>query len=628
MVYVRFINMDKPYRSTQERAADVSTPRTYAQVVSGSPPCPVPKPRLSLLRPAPVAAPRRARVSAAVSSPVAAPRRLAAVSVAPLRVAVPHRRVPVIDASRAPLGVPVPYRKGPAVAPLVQAPAAAPVVQALAFAPVVRAPVVAPAAPRRKRPAQQALPPRHQAAVPTINGRVNQPAASNNNMQLVIRHGIPRRTCFAMEFTSKRRYLSVTQFISDNKLFMGRALEQRAPRRFKLHMAVEAEFHQATDEDQRKNWHLSTRAQPVEDVDEYFSSSASALDEKIAEYSALGSEWKIARIIKLSLVVSEYSELCRLSGQCHFQTPAMIRNKHCVINVNNDDTKCFVYAVLAALKHHLIDNGQRHRSQKYDCYLDELKWDVDDMPMRLVNIPKFERMNPAVAVNIIKFTPPSLNNYVPADEEGEVFKHPCLDLVYRSKQSITAETKVVHLLLCENGEGQFHYMAVTSLDRLLNCRRSGLVGRRIHNKICHSCLRMFRLQSTLDKHKPLCETLKVFGTIYTMPEKSHLEFDQWQKTIPPKFIVYADFESLLEKPDDEGNLLQVHMPIAAASLVLKPDGSRPYNDFYGEDCIVSFLRHLEILAKDVHQWYVANAHVPMRRLCEIEVDQHDETLCC
>ena len=106
---------------------------------------------------------------------------------------------------------------------------------------------------------------------------------------------------------------------------------------------------------------------------------------------------------------------------------------------------------------------------------------------------------------------------------------------------------------------------------------------------------MFRYQEALDKHATICETLKVFGTVYKMPKKSHLGFDQWAKTIPPKFIVYADFESVLELPqlDDDGasvhptSTLQVHLPIAAGSLTLGPDGGNgAYHEFYGANCAV------------------------------------------
>ena len=120
------------------------------------------------------------------------------------------------------------------------------------------------------------------------------------------------------------------------------------------------------------------------------------------------------------------------------------------------------------------------------------------------------------------------------------------------------------------------------------------------------------------------------------PDKTRLEFDQWQKTIPPKFIVYADFESTLEQPADidandeeTRNVLQVHMPIGAGALLLGPQGgSGSYTRFYGENCVVKFMRHLESQAKQVHRWYSDNAHLPMRDLVEVEVDEHEAANRC
>ena len=397
-------------------------------------------------------------------------------------------------------------------------------------------------------------------------------------------------------------------------------------------MVVEAEFTHANDDEQEKKWHLSTAAVPVDNngLIEYFNSNATHLDEKIAQYSALGSGWIVSRVLKLSLVVSQFTELCRLSGQCHFETPPLISNKKCCINIQNNDNLCFLYAVLAALKYDAIPNGCRSRAASYEQYMNELQYDAEEMPMQIINIPRFERRNPQVAVNVIKYTPPSLLARMRVDEEAEIFKHPCFDLIYRSKSQATEDVKVVHLLLVENKEKQFHYMAITQLERLLNCNPSERCNTHIRNHVCHSCLRLFRLQSTLDTHKPMCETLKIFGTVFTAPEKNHLEFDQWQKTIPPKFIVYGDFESILERPGDDlpTSVVQVHMPTAAGALVLDPYGGSEYKHFDGEDCVVDFMKHLEVVSKEVYQWYEDNAHEPMRDLCEIEEEEHREAAHC
>ena len=500
---------------------------------------------------------------------------------------------------------------------------------------------------RRRRAQQQQLPERLQAAAPRLSINVGGgiAAATNNNnnsytMKINVKRGIPRRTCFALEFIpGRQRYQSVAQFVNINLDVLRDTLKQHVPPRYKLQVCVEAEFHHATDSQQTKKWHLSTPAEAVEDLDEHLQASATSLDEKITQYSALGSGWRIERVVTLSLVVAEYSDLCRLGGRCAIDTPKMIAKKFCCINVQNTDNRCFLYAVLASLKYDMLPRGTRHRPAVYDRFMDELKYSDEDMPMQLINVPKFERQNPHVIVNIIKFTPPSRLNRLPDGEDAEVFKNPCFDLIYKSNQKYAAaDAKIVHLLLVNNSDGQFHYLTVTKLDRLLNCHKNDLVGRQICSHICHSCLRLYRHRAALEKHKPLCDTLKVFGTVYSTPKKTKLEFDQWNKTIPPKFIVYADFESTLEKPtvaddddDDEEvrSVLQVHKPIAAGSLTLGPDGGcGSYSSFYGEDCVIQFMRHVESLAKEVHQWYSNNAHLPMRQLVEIQVDEHEAATRC
>jgi DNA polymerase type B, organellar and viral/Recombination endonuclease VII len=495
------------------------------------------------------------------------------------------------------------------------------------------------AVPQHKRVAQQPLPQRYQAAAPSINRAVS---SSNNNSYMIkinIKRGIPHRTCFAIEFIpGRQRYLSVSQFVNINLDLLRETLQQHVPHRYKLQVCVEAEYRHSTDTDKTKKWHLSTPAATVEDLSDHLQSAASSLDDKIAQYSALGSGWKIERVITLSLVVAEFSDLCRLGGRCGIDTPVMIRNKWCCTNVQNTDNKCFLYAVLAALKHDVIPDGQRHRPSVYTRYLAELKYKDEDMPMRLINIPTFERHNPQVAINIIKYTPPNRLNHLPYDDAAEVFKNPCFDLVYKSKQNnVAADAKVVHLLLVDNSEGQFHYLAITKLNRLLNCHKNDLVAKQIRSHVCHSCLRLYCHQTALDKHIPLCKEIKLFGTVFTPPEKTYLEFDQLSKTIPPKYIVYADFEATLEKPasaddeddeDDARSVLQLHLPIAAGSLTIGPYGDTEYKQFYGEECIVEFLKHLETLSKEVFEWYEACAHRPMRPLYEVEENEYDDAENC
>ena len=121
--------------------------------------------------------------------------------------------------------------------------------------------------PRFKTPApatasshqQQQLPPQYQAAfrrpVSINRGPITSTTSSASTMTLTLKRGIPRRTCFAMEFTpapQHEAYLTVTSFVEDNSDFMRTSLLDNAPRLFKVHMSIEAQFSHATNLDQVK----------------------------------------------------------------------------------------------------------------------------------------------------------------------------------------------------------------------------------------------------------------------------------------------------------------------------------------------------------------------------------------
>ena len=181
--------------------------------------------------------------------------------------------------------------------------------------------------------------------------------------------------------------------------------------------------------------------------------------------------------------------------------------------------------------------------------------------MSLSNIPKFERKNPHIRINVLKY------NDVESDEEEEaeeILKNPNLDLVYRSINKNTNATPV-NLLLFE-GSKTWHYAAVTNLNRLLNSRYSNT---RIQSRWCRNCIAGFRDEKALAKHQPLCDSNTVGASAFTMPEDLNLEFANWHKIISPAYTIYADFESVLhDNDDDDASRPQKHMPAAAAYLMI------------------------------------------------------------
>ena len=81
----------------------------------------------------------------------------------------------------------------------------------------------------------------------------------------------------------------------------------------------------------------------------------------------------------------------------------------------------------------------RERVSHYTELLSTLKYDELWMPMKLVNIPKFESLNKSFEVNIL--------SYSEKDKNTTYYKHPNVDIIYRSRN----DTPQIYLLLLEKG---------------------------------------------------------------------------------------------------------------------------------------------------------------------------------
>ena len=266
----------------------------------------------------------------------------------------------------------------------------------------------------------------------------------------------------------------------------------------------------------------------------------------------------------------------------------------------------------------LVRNANLNRPCKYQEFLHEINYDESEMPMKLFNIPSFERKNQGIAVNVIRYVEDDMANAEDEDEEQDIYHHSRFHLAYRSINLQKINAIHLNLLLIEKS-GIFHYIAVTDLNRLLNTHQNGYSSTPIYRKWCSKCLTGFRKTDSFDKHLPLCHVMRVGATIFTMPEHDRLSFSDSHKSISPTTVIYADFESILVKPqEDEVRVLQYHHPIAASFLMIQNSplssslSSSSYKEFYGPTCIVDFLNALHDCACLVYHWYQVHGKFNMK----------------
>ena len=130
------------------------------------------------------------------------------------------------------------------------------------------------------------------------------------------------------------------------------------------------------------------------DEDEFYITMTERIIEKMATLQqAEGSGWRLHSIIKLELHTVSYNPL---RGETWIALPKELANKKAIINVKNNDNKCFLWSVLRAL------NPCENKSERIDKKLKEKENTLNmkgiEYPVSLKDIDKFERQNPSISI--------------------------------------------------------------------------------------------------------------------------------------------------------------------------------------------------------------------------------------
>ena len=187
------------------------------------------------------------------------------------------------------------------------------------------------------------------------------------------------------------------------------------------------------------------------------------------------------------------------------------------MNVQNRDLYCFRWSILSCL-YPAKDNP--HRVSNYTKYENTLNFEGINFPVQVKDIPKFEKQNPNISVNVISLDP---------DKSGF-----CIEYLSPERQ----RCHHINLLLLTDTDTA-HYVWIKHFSRLL--------GERSHRPsfVCNSCLNVFSSQRVLDEHVPYCLQHPAQQTSYPSPDDCKLTFKDQNKQHPLKFYLVCDFESFL-----------------------------------------------------------------------------------
>ena len=309
-----------------------------------------------------------------------------------------------------------------------------------------------------------------------------------------------------------------------------------------------------------------------------------------------------------------FHQLNLMRGSSYLPLPDYIANRKAVINPRNDDEECFKWSVIAADR--WMDIGSHpERVSNLKEFNDNYVWSGLEFPVSIKDIGKFETRN-NVSVNVLS-------------SDGK-------DIYILRKGGRNG--KEINLLMTSEGptdpasrNGINHCTAIKSLSRLLSSKNSS-TKRKQH--FCRNCLQGFTQESSRDQHQVYCEGNE--SVRVEMPEQgSTIEFKDGQNQFEVPFIMYADFESILEPIESPNpnpnqpytNEFNQHMPSGGCvySKFAYGDVNNPLRPYRGKDCIETFCNYIK---GEVHRLYHMFPELPMDPLTKKQWKKYKKATKC
>ena len=180
-------------------------------------------------------------------------------------------------------------------------------------------------------------------------------------------------------------------------------------------------------------------------------------------------------------------------------------------------------------------------------------------------------------------------------------------------------------------DGINHYTVIKSLSRLLSSSTS---KHKCKQYFCNKCLHWFDQELSRDRHRVYCEDNETVRV--EMPRKgSKIEFCDGKNQFKVPFIMYADFESILEpiqdpNPEPTGpytSEVTNHSPSGwcAYSKFALREVKDPLKHYRGKDCLEKFCDYIR---QEAHRLYHMFPEKPMDPLTKKQWKKYNKASRC
>ena len=258
------------------------------------------------------------------------------------------------------------------------------------------------------------------------------------------------------------------------------------------------------------------------DENEIYDEMTEEIEEEMQKVQdAEGSGWRFYRVIKLVLHTTRWDPI---NAGSYIELPEVLKNKHAIINMKNQDEECFKWCVLRALN--LINIHPERIDSDLKSKQDTINMEGIRYPVSLRDINRFEHLNPNISISVLGY-----------NKEERVYP-------LRISKCTKRKHDIV-LLLIKDGE-KSHYCLVKNISALL----SSQINNHDHKRFfCLNCFNSFKYKDKLKEHKDYCYENESVQII--MPQQgTYLRFKNFLHSEKAPFAIYADFESLIKPMDN------------------------------------------------------------------------------
>ncbi|XP_045777884.1 uncharacterized protein LOC123875870 [Maniola jurtina] len=383
-------------------------------------------------------------------------------------------------------------------------------------------------------------------------------------------------------------YLTPESFLIDNEKYVIKIINNSLKRfqSVKLNFELFVFFYLSkTGEKQLKSFNTKySIISKGTDVHELYLKTINTFEKKISEFQHRESGWTCESMSHLEININKYSPF---RGGSYIALPNVVKNTKSCINIRNNDNHCFLWSIVAAL---FPQNNNVCRTSSYPHYSEVLNIDGNmSFPPSYKDIKMFEKIN-ELSINVY-----GLDN-----------KHNVTGPLY-----ITTARKSNHINLLyiqKNGKG--HYCLIKNLLKLV---KRQVTNHTSNMYLCELCLQTFTSKTKYTSHN--CNEI-----LTELPAKnSYLQFKNYERQQKINFIIYADFESILmkcnENKSENTRLYEMHQPSCFGYYICCSHDPKlnKYVTYKGSDCVQVFM------CSSVLNWFINHLpfelHLPGYNYC-------------